>query len=385
MTTDVVVSRAATIASLLSDTSQLSLSAIYNCSAALISTISEFSAMSASDSTIETMLLALSAVISNGRSLPASVSQQISKAIDILTAAHSNSLVPGESTTLIVGNVRFYAVASYVSQASQAVFYSPQTALEKFLHVSPVRVSFSSKAFSKPTTKSTTAVATALHSASNMLSLAVNMGSEGDPPISGGAGVAMALSLSQTNVNFQSGRPPNSTAERVTLLFDTDPGENTVVVTLQNEAPIEYDDSPPQNGSVACRHTGFKYSVSANCTSAPDINVTCHGNDTRRITYVCPGRQILPQCLAWNGEEYVATEACTVISYTPYNTTCSCVGDTGYDSELGAEPSNNPQIDAMAASADIIVTGFTDTWESAREVTPSSLYKNKVLGASQLL
>ena len=61
------MTRANTIASLLSDTSQLSINAIDNCSAALVSTISEFSVMSASDSTIESMFIALSAVISNGQ------------------------------------------------------------------------------------------------------------------------------------------------------------------------------------------------------------------------------------------------------------------------------------------------------------------------------
>ena len=75
------------------------------------------------------------------------MSQHISKAIDILSAAHANSLVPGESTTLIAGNIRFYVVALCVSQALRAIYYSPQTALEKFLKVNPVRASFSGRAF----------------------------------------------------------------------------------------------------------------------------------------------------------------------------------------------------------------------------------------------
>jgi len=179
-------------------------------------------------------------------------------------------------------------------------------------------------------------------------------------------------------VNYLPGRSPNTSAIKVSLSYDSDPGESAVVLTIPNSSPIDYYDVRPQNGSVSCKKRGRPYSVSANCSIAPDLNVTCPGNDTRVLSFVCPGKKLVPVCLAWNGEDYVATEACTVVAYTPYNTTCLCVGNTGYNEALGEPSTNNPQIDNIAASADLLVSGFTSTWESAKDITPDSLTRNKV-------
>jgi len=139
--------------------------------------------------------------------------------------------------------------------------------------------------------------------------------------------------------------------------------------------PVHYFVDPPTSFDIACAHRGSPYVVQGNCTTAPDLVLICPGNDTRIIHYTCPGRQLIPTCVAWNGTQYVVNEACTVLSYSKHNTTCRCVGSTKYD---GSATTSNPQIDDLAASTHIIVYGFIETWSSAAYITPNSFIENKV-------
>ena len=367
---DVVISRANTIATILSDPEQVSVDALYNCSAALVATITEFSSLCASDGSIDNILQSLSAVVSHGKSLPVPISQQISKVVDVLAAAKGRLLIPGESIEMVVNNLRFYSGSNFVSNTKGSSFTSPQTPIEKFTGVRPATMKFTNTRLSSIHRK-----LSIVEYDSSILKR--ELSGDGDGAI-GGDGSVVQVSVSQSNVNYLPGRSPNSTAEKVYLAYDTDPGENTIIVTIPNNAPISYYDYKPENGSVHCAKKGHPYSVSANCTLAPELNVTCPGNDTRTLTFICPGKTLAPVCLAWNGVDYVVSSACYVLSFTPYNTTCACVGPTGYNEELGEISTSNPQIASIAASADLIVSGFVDTWKSADNITPNSLTKNKV-------
>ena len=90
------------------------------------------------------------------------------------------------------------------------------------------------------------------------------------------------------------------------------------------------------------------------------------------IPFVYLSKKLVPVCLAWNGKAFVSTDACTVIAYTRCNTTSACTDNTGYDEALGEPSTNNPLIDNIAASADIEVSGFVNTWKSAEIITPKS-------------
>ena len=344
----------------MSNAEEISLGALHNCSAALVAMVMSYRDLCAADGRIDLVLQAMSTIITHGKSLPVSISRQISQSMDELTAAKGNLLVAGESIDMVTGNIRFLSSSGFLSQVETTTYGAPQTLLEEFLGTPLATMSFSQGASARR---------------DRFLKARQSSGGGSDD---GGDGAVVLVSVSQSNVNYLPGRSPNTTAMKVTLSYDSDPGVSTVVITIPNSSPILYYDIKPQNGSVACKKTGRPYSVSANCSIAPDINVTCPGNDTRILKFVCPGKKLVPSCLAWNGEDYVTSDACTVVAYTPYNTTCACVGDTGYDEALGEPASNNPQIDNIAASADIVVSGFTDTWTSAKNISPSSLTKNKV-------
>ena len=338
--------------------------------------VTGYSYLCAADGRIELVLQAMSTIVSHGKSLPVSISRQISHSVDKLTAAKGNLLVPGESTDMVTGNVRFLSSCGFLSQAISTTYSAPQTLLEVFVNAPPTSMSFSHEALKHTVQTSSIAVSSPYNRASNRVLQSGFGSSIGDGD--GGDGAIAQVSVSQTTVNFLTGRSPNTTATKVTLSFDSDPGVSIVVYSIPSRFPILYFDVTPQNGSVSCKRTGYQYSASANCSLAPNINVTCSGNDTRVIKYTCPGIKLIPLCLAWNGEDYVSTDACTALSYTPLNTTCVCVGNTGYDEALGEPANNNPQIDNIAATADLEVSAFVDTWVSAKDISPSTLTKNKV-------
>ena len=192
---------------------------------------------------------------------------------------------------------------------------------------------------------------------------------------SGGNGVIVTVSLSLSTVSYQSSNPPNATAEKIQIYWDSyDSSVHSVTATVQNVLPVHYYDNPPSNFHVTCEPRGSPYLVPGNCTTEPDLQLHCPGNDSRVIRYTCPGRQLIPTCVAWNGTDYVVNSACTVVSYTAYNTSCRCVGSTNYDGSVGT----NPQIDDLAASTDLVVYGFAETWSSAANVSPNSFIENKV-------
>jgi len=185
----------------------------------------------------------------------------------------------------------------------------------------------------------------------------------------------LTVSLSLSTIFYRASPPPNSTAEKVQLYYDSDVSRtNTVIATVQNVYPVYYFDDPPLRFDIACQPLGSPYVVPGNCSTAPDLKLVCPGNDSRTIHYTCPGRQLVPTCVAWNGTQYVVNEACTVLSYSKHNTTCRCAGSTKYD---GSE-TINPQIDDLAASTDIVVYGFIQTWSSASYITPNTFIENKV-------
>ena len=354
MSIDVVLSRTSLITQLLSDTASNTKNTILSCSAIVTATISQYSTLCANDVTILSSLNALSSLMLNGRSIPASTARDISHAVDKISAARGMLLGTGENTTVASSVLRFFTEKSYLSLATRKQYTCPQTTLEIFIRAPPTTATFSNNGNS---TKRR------LVSDSN--------GVEDN----GGNGVIVTVSLSLSTVSYQSSNPPNSTAEKIQIYWDSyDSSVYSVTATVQNVLPVHYYDNPPSNFHVTCEPRGSPYLVPGNCTTEPDLQLHCPGNDSRVIRYTCPGRQLIPTCVAWNGTDYVVNSACTVVSYTAYNTSCRCVGSTNYDGSV----STNPQIDDLAASTDLVVYGFAETWSSAANITPNSFIENKV-------
>ena len=345
-----------------------------------MSLVTNHSFLCASDESIDIVLQAISTVISQGKSLPVSISRDMHHCMDTLTLAKGNLLVPGENSSIVVDKIRFLSSSGYLSQLESTTFQSPQTSLEKFLATPSATMTFSQK-----TTLSTRNVSSVVKHGNLIGGYSKYVILSDSTENGGGDGAVVQVSVSQSMVNYLPGRSPNSTATKVTLSYDSDPGVSSVVVTIPNLTPIHYVDIEPESRNVTCAKKGYAYSISANCFVDPNLNVTCPGNDTRIFQIVCPGKKLVPVCLAWNGEDFIASDACTVIAYTAYNTTCRCVGNTGYDEALGEPSTNNPQIDSIAASADLVVSGFTNTWKSAEDISPSSLTRNKVCKSTACL
>ena len=356
-----MLSRNTLVAQILSDTELNTQVTIITCSYIVTSTILEYSSISADDATILSTIKALATLMSNGKSIPVSVAYSISKAIDKISTARGILLGTGESTSITTSVLRFFTEKSYLSLANHKLYSCPQTALEIFMREPRTTASFMSER------KNNSRRLQSDSSTVDFQSQSVRF--------DGGDGDIVIVSLSLSTISYHSLTPPNSTAEKVQLYSDSMHSYlNTITATVQNVHPIQYFNDPSSYNHIACEPRGMAYDIVGSCTNTSDIHLRCPGNDSRVLRYSCPGRQLIPTCVAWNGTDYVVNSACTVISYTAHNTTCQCSGSTNYD----GSGTNNPQIDDLAASTDIIVYGFVETWSSAAYVTPNSFIYNKV-------
>jgi len=112
---------------MLANIEELSAGALHNCSAALVAMVSGHTDLCASDGSLDKVLQAMSNIVSHGKSLPVSISRQVSRCIDQLTATKGSLLVPGESVEMVMDKIRFLSSSGFASQASRTIYGAPQT------------------------------------------------------------------------------------------------------------------------------------------------------------------------------------------------------------------------------------------------------------------
>ena len=354
-----ILSRMSLVMQLLSDTESNTEKTILACSYIVTSIIAQYGSLCAEDATVLSTIKALSSVIRNGKKIPAFTAYNISNAIDEISAARGLQLSAGENTTIATDVLRVTTIKAFLSIATHTVYSCPQTALEIFVKAPVTIASFNEESGNRHL----------------ILNSSKNTGASQSAQDNGANGDLITVSLSLSTISYRGINRPNSTAERIQLYFDSYSSSlYTVTAVVPNLNTVHYYDEPPSILYAACEPRGSPYNIPGNCTTAPDLQIKCPGNDSRVVQYTCPGRQLIPTCVAWNGSDYVKNSACTVISYTGQNTTCACVGSTNNDGSL----STNPQIDDLAASTKIVLYGFAETWSSAANVNQNSFVENKV-------
>ena len=136
---DVLVSRANSIASLLLDPTQISLSALLSCTDALLNTISAANDLPGvnicSDQGTDLIMNALSAISAGGNSLPPSLLDRVISTISIISVRRQDYTAVGESTHVLTNNIRMSTTKQSTCDAAKSPFQAPLSALEDVFSV----------------------------------------------------------------------------------------------------------------------------------------------------------------------------------------------------------------------------------------------------------
>jgi hypothetical protein len=299
VSSDVLASRATSIAQLLSDPTELSDVALDSCVSALIYTIkaSSDSLLSRYSSGPLLCLKALSNVLAKGTSLTPETVGNITETLVSLATKIQGSQVVGESTpfSLTAASVRISTSVIDSSQSSNPSFTVPQTSLEVYVNES--------------TNSFTLDLTTWAYSGSGYIGVSVLQFTT-NPHSARTDSVSTGLLIS-----------PSSSVEAVSI------DGLGFYMHVQNTELVSYPSVDPTAGSYRCDVTenDTPYAVSVWCANVQkDISLHCPGNISGHFNYSCPSSAVVPQCTIWDGSAYIANPHCHVVHYNSWETVCFC-------------------------------------------------------------
>jgi hypothetical protein len=299
VSSDVLASRATSIAQLLSDPTELSDVAVDSCVSALIYTIkaSSDSLLSRYSSGPLLCLKALSNVLAKGTSLTPEMVGNITETLVSLATKIQGSQVVGESTpfSLTAASVRISTSVIDSSQSSNPSFTVPQTSLEVYVNES--------------TNSFTLDLTTWAYSGSGYIGVSVLQFTT-NPHSARTDSVSTGLLIS-----------PSSSAEAVSI------DGLGFYMHVQNTELVSYPSVGPTTGSYRCDVTenDTPYAVSVWCANVQkDISLHCPGNISGHFNYSCPSSAVVPRCTIWDGSAYIANPHCHVVHYNSWETVCFC-------------------------------------------------------------
>ena len=340
VTEDVLLDRGQLLSNLLVDPNQVSLSALFNCSAALTSSVGAHAELVGTDEVASLYVEALSNVL-DSNSLPEAIVSDLNGAYQSLATGVQANLAIGEKMSSFKSkNVRFGAVLLGVNNTDslQSDLAVPQSELEVL-------------------------------QGSATTSLVVNVRG-GVAKDKGGIGVTvfqynknfLGSDVASASVGFQTKAvdivneiDTTGTPGRRQLVTDTETADVVVDVKLQNIAPIEYFETVPEVGIVDCLRTGVPHNVTLNCSSEVDYLFECPGVYGQRFNYSCPIYTMTPFCTAWNGTLFSDADECEVYAFDASSTVCRCAPSPEGTRRLAA---GDTSLEQFASVARVVVTPF---------------------------
>jgi hypothetical protein len=350
----VVSSRAQTIVDILKDITQISSGALSNCTLALVDTVISYPDLAGSDENSDLIMQALSNVLEKGTSLPQFLLDSVSDAISALTVgAQANMAIGGEPLSITTTNMRLETSMVSPDDLLDSDYSSPQTDIEKFEETPQTVINLDND----PNAADVSAIGVSV--------ISLNSNPEGAEFIS-----SSTIGL-QTEIYEGDNRRRRLTETSI-----------SVTVTLQNIKPITYVSYPSTYGSVHCsREFKLPYVLKHFCTDGTIIDVHCDGAYSGDYNITCPGRVETPVCTTFNGVSFVNNPNCHVVSYSEFNTTCSCPSVAGVRrrrlarTSAAALTSASSSSQQFASAVDTVSTAFELLWlpsPSAAEIEQNS-------------
>jgi hypothetical protein len=160
--------------------------------------------------------------------------------------------------------------------------------------------------------------------------------------------------------------------------------EDCVVhIVIQNDHAVDFSPVIQTAGrrlvadesvNITCNGTSFK--KLAVCPSGESIPVTCNESSVGTVVVACPVHRAQSVCNSVSGLSAYENSNCTVLSYSAYNTTCSCV------LPRQTRPPSSGQSVQFVSMLKYTASDFRQTWDSADSLSAESVKRNwKVLVA----
>ena len=317
---DAIASRSTTLVSLLKDISQLTNFAAGNCTLALLETINLGAKFLAKGDLPNQVTEALSGVV--GLNLTQEIMNNVTIGVRVLTDAVQGSIALGEpQNNFNTKNARIGIALVDPSSMSGSSFKPPLTASEEFNNKE-----------SNSFTVSESSVADAMGVSVFQFNNNPGGGAVDSTPI----GIKLNTYITDTASRRRRSRRSLSSAatnsEMTIVLRNTIPNFSYYNISNQVDLAVNCDD----------KTSVLDYNVTVNCpfgntTLGPAYPVsiynesyafTCSAGISNNITYSCPASSYSPICASFDGANYVDDPACTVVSFTAWNTTCLCASST---------------------------------------------------------
>ena len=336
---DVIISRARSVAALLSDPTVMTLPALHNCTAALTQLVlsNENAELLSADDVGISILQSLSKVNEARSMLSLRLMQDVLDSVNALTIARqANQVVGSEVASLISDGIRISVINDYFSGSTGSSISTPRTDYE---------IAYSNMLF--------TFVLFDFDFLENSeFSMAM---SEDTTPNDQTLSNPIQIFFGLQNSNDDVGRRLISNNIKVT-------------VDLPNNRPANYTPLGIFEGSFGCRKqaNGLPYNLTISCTSfigaSTKYSATCPGDRKGILHYSCPGYAHFPRCSTYNGPQLEEDESCTVDKYNSTHVTCLCL--------LPASSSTGAL--SIASFSDEIVTDFAYVFAADEETSPST-------------
>lgn len=349
---DVIISRTSAIAGILADATQISHTALFNCTYALLHTVSENPKLAGQSHLFGPVIDSLSHVLEVGNALPNNLVNEITSTIAVLTRGIHHGMVIGMSQTWYSRNVRYSTYSFDDSILSLSTFSAQQNSIEKCINSPSSSVFLSPSGSSKASSIDMAASSTSSSSSSKVAIVQYNFNPQSSNTLTASMGVSIE-SLSQLFGTFQ-------------------------MPTLY---PVSFNTTvTPQSGSVACKATplGRPYNVSVYCYHNTTSYVECDGLANTHHSYQCPQVHIVPVCTRWNGTEFTIDKSLTPVAYSSHGITCQ--GPIGSLTNTTDDDSYRlSSFDQFSSSSVLIKNQLVDTIASVQDVTIEKIQSNPII------
>jgi len=297
-------SAAQIVTNILSDSTQISSYALFNCSLSIL--LAADNLLSTQDSicsneAASTIVNALSAVVSNKyMSQYPKLLKDITSFLWRFGAACASASALGEAPATFISN-NIYMLSVAVDSQSGAAYSLPQSNVDKLVGSIFNSISLASQ----PSTSTYHGLTISQYNNNPSQSLTLSTGF--------GAQVYPIDSLSSIG------------AGRRLVAQEKSAFGGNVTLVLINNAFIEYRNQTSTKMTLKCLSLQPKsYKIPYKCHNSTIFNATCPAYSRGVLTVTCPGFSEKPQCLVWDGLKYTNSSYCEVKEYDHESTTCVC-------------------------------------------------------------
>ena len=309
VSTDVVAATATAILQVLEDVTSVSISAVTNCTAALISTVVSNPTVSCGGEAQVMIIRAFSALLDTGTLFPSSLYTSVSGCISKLSVSCQQNMAVSQSPIVFEEkNIRMQTILLPMKAAVESVYRPPLSKYLELMGASVGTITLSSLSLSNYSNIVKAVGLTVIEYVTKPQRLPVN------------------ASIIRLEISYYKAAQVSSQTRRKlstqSALYPLD-----VTVTLPNNQVTMFTSKQEVNETYVCMKSSSTPILA--CRGNTEINVTCPQNMTGYFRVRCPTYSTRPLCKVW-GENQQSMGDCSVVTYNKLNTTCRCAQKKSY-------------------------------------------------------